>query len=124
MPTKTPQELLAGMLNKTLFVALREPKDLRCMNEHLSAHLEWAIRAERRGDLFASGPFVAEGLPPGGAGGMTIVRASTHEEAQAILTEDPFVKHGLVSITFRKWVVMEGGLTFTVRFSDQSARLL
>jgi uncharacterized protein len=124
MHTPSSQELLAGMLNKTLFVALREPKDLRRLNDYLAAHLDWAIQAEKRGELFASGPFFAEGLPPGAAGGMTIVRASTHEEAQSILASDPFVMHGLVSVAIRKWVVMEGGFTVTVHFSNQSAKLL
>lgn len=124
MHAPSAQELLAGMLNKTLFVALREPKDLRHLDAHLTAHLEWAMQAEKRGELFASGPFVAEGLPPGAAGGMTIVRASTHEEAHAILAQDPFVMHGLVNVTIRKWVVMECGFTVTVRFSDQSVKLL
>jgi uncharacterized protein YciI len=115
---------MAAMLNKTLFVALREPRDLRRAGELLQAHLEWAVQVERRGELFASGPFAAEGCPPGAAGGMSIVRAGSHAEAQAILDQDPFVREGVVAVTIRKWIVMEGGMTVTVRFSDQSARLL
>jgi len=124
METADPRHLLAAMLNKSMFVALREPRDLRQIQALLPAHLEWAIQAERRGELFASGPFAAEGCPPGAAGGMTIVRASSYAEAEAILAKDPFVREGVVNITLRKWVVMEGGFTVTVRFSDQSAHLL
>lgn len=124
MSATDPQQLLAGMLNKALYVALREPRDLRRIQELLPAHIEWAVQAERRGELFASGPFAAEGVQPGAAGGMTIVRAGSHTEAEALLAQDPFVKEGLVTVTIRKWVVMEGGFTVTVRFSDQSARLL
>jgi uncharacterized protein YciI len=119
-----PSQMLAAMLNKPLYVALREPRDLRRIQELLPSHLEWAVQAERRGELFASGPFAAEGVQPGAAGGMSIVRAGSHTEAEAILARDPFVCEGLVSVTIRKWVVMEGGFTVTVRFSDQSARLL
>lgn len=124
MSTADPRQLLSAMLNKPLYVALREPRDLRRIQEVLPAHLEWAIQAERRGELFASGPFAAEGCPPGAAGGMTIVRAGSHAEAEAILNQDPFVREGLVTITIRKWILMEGGFTVTMRFSDQSARLL
>lgn len=124
MDTTDPRQMLAAMLNKPLYVALREPRDLRRIQELLPAHLEWTIQAERRGELFASGPFAAEGLPPGAAGGMTIVRAGSHAEAEALLTKDPFVKEGLVTVTIRKWILMEGGFSVTVRFSDQSARLL
>ncbi len=124
MTSADPGQLLAAMLNKPLYVALGEPRDLRRIQEFLPAHLEWAIQAERRGELFASGPFAAEGCPPGAAGGMTIVRAGSHAEAEAILSQDPFVKEGLVTITIRKWILMEGGITVTMRFSDQSARLL
>lgn len=124
MSTADSRQLLAAMLNKPLYVALREPRDLRRIQEFLPAHLEWAIQAERRGELFASGPFAAEGCPPGSAGGMTIVRAGSHDEAEAVLSQDPFVKEGLVTVTIRKWILMEGGFTVTMRFSDQSARLL
>jgi uncharacterized protein YciI len=124
MKTAEPHQLLAAMLNKPMFVALREPRDLRKIQALLPAHLEWAIQAERRGELFASGPFAAEGCPPGAAGGMTIIRAGSYAEAEAILAKDPFVREGVVNVTLRKWVVMEGGFTVTVRFSDQSAQLL
>jgi len=124
MTSTDPRKLLEAMLNKPLYVALREPRDLRRIQELLPAHLEWAVQAERRGELFASGPFAAEGCPPGAAGGMTIVRAGSHAEAEAILAMDPFVKEGLVTITIRKWILMEGGFTVTMRFSDQSASIL
>jgi uncharacterized protein len=118
------QDLLRAMLNKPLYVALRQPGRSDRVPELLEAHLQWMVAAERRGELFASGPFVADGAPPGSLGGMSIVRAASVEEAHEILSQDPFVKEGVVTLDIRKWVVMEGGLTVTVRFSDQSGRLL
>ena len=50
MTKADPGQLLAAMLNKPLYVALREPRDLRRIQEFLPAHLEWAIQAERRGN--------------------------------------------------------------------------
>ena len=123
MSANDAQAQLAQMLNKPLYVALSEPKDLNRMHELLSAHLAWAVGSERRGEIFASGPFVAEGCPPGTQGGMTIVRAGSYEEAHRILSFDPFVKEGVVTFTLRKWILMEGGFSVTVRFSDQSSRL-
>jgi uncharacterized protein YciI len=118
------QDLLRAMLNKPLYVALRQPRDTARMGELLEPHLRWAIAAEQRGELFASGPFVAEGVAPGALGGMSILRAASLEEAQQILAQDPFVREGVVTVEIRKWLLMEGGMTVTLRFSDQSSRLL
>jgi len=116
--------LLGAMLNKPLYVALRTPLDAARMGELLEAHLRWAIAAERRGEIFASGPFVADGAASGSLGGMSILRAASEEEAQAIVANDPIVEQGVASIELRRWCLMEGGFTVTVRFSDQSSRLL
>jgi uncharacterized protein YciI len=124
MPTEPAQQLLRSMLNKSLYVALRTPADTSRLDELLEPHLRWTIAAERRGELFASGPFVADGVPPGKLGGMSIVRAGSEEEARSILAADPFVASGVFSIELRRWMLMEGGFTVTVRLSDQSSRLL
>ena len=124
MPTEAAQQLLRSMLNKPLYVALRTPRDTSRLDELLEPHLRWAIAAERRGELFASGPFVADGVPPGMLGGMSIVRAGSEEDARAILAADPFVAAGVFSVELRRWMLMEGGFTVTVRLSDQSSRLL
>lgn len=114
------QALMQGMLKKNLYVVLRTPVDLSRINELLPAHLEWAIQCERRGELFASGPFVAEGGAPGPAGGMSIFRAGSVEEVERILSGDPFIHQGVFAAEIKKWVLMEGGFTLSVRFSDQS----
>lgn len=114
------RSLLAKMLQKPLYVALRTPKDLSRFGEVLESHLQWAIAAEKRGELFASGPFIEEGGVPGAAGGMSIVRAASMEEAQQILSQDPFIREGIYVPSIRKWLLMEGGVTVTLRFSDQS----
>jgi uncharacterized protein YciI len=118
------QEMLRAMLNKPLYVAMRQTVNLELLNELLVEHLQWAVDAERRGELFASGPFSAEGSPPGAQGGMTILRAASHEEALDILSHDPFVRDGAITVEVRKWQLMEGSMTVTVRLSDQSCNLL
>ncbi len=123
MLSDNAQALLSAMLNKKLFVALREPVDLHRMGELLEEHLRWAVEAERSGHLFASGPFVAPGQPPGAAGGMSILRTESLEQAQALLAQDPFVREGAVQVTWREWRLMEGGFKLTLCFSDQSLQV-
>lgn len=123
MPSEGAQLLLRSMLNKPLYVAIRTTRDVALMDQLLEAHLQWAIAAERRGELLASGPFVAEGVPPGAAGGMSIVRAAGEDEARALLSGDPFVASGAVDVDIRRWLLMEGAFTVTVRLSNQSSRL-
>jgi uncharacterized protein YciI len=123
MTSAAAQQLLQSMLNKPLYVVLRTPQDSTRMGELLEAHLRWAIAAERRGELFASGPFVAPGGTPGALGGMSILRAASEDEARAILASDPFVAEGVYAIEVRRWLLMEGGFSVNVRFSDQSTRL-
>jgi len=117
-------ELLRAMLNKPLYVALRKPGELARMPELLEAHLHWMIAAERRGELFASGPFTDDESAPGSLGGLSIVRAASASHAKDILSCDPFVKEGVVTIDIKKWLLMEGGFSVSVRLSDQTARLL
>jgi uncharacterized protein YciI len=114
------KSLMQQMLQKKLFVALRTPHDLSRFPELLEAHLQWAIAAEKRGELFASGPFIEQGGVPGAAGGMSILRAGSLAEAQRILADDPFIREQVYMPFIKQWMLMEGGLTVSVRFSDQS----
>ncbi|NWE77768.1 YciI family protein [Pseudomonas yamanorum] len=112
-------QLLKGMLNLPLYVALRHPADLSKFQDHLDAHLNWAIAYERNGNLFASGPFVKAGSAAGAEGGLSIVRATDIEHAQSILREDPFVSNGVYSVTIQKWNLMEGSVNIQLTLSNQ-----
>jgi hypothetical protein len=90
----------------------------------LEEHLRWAIAAEQRGEIFASGPFVEDRTATGALGGLSVLRAGSVEEARQILAGDPFIREGAFTVDVKKWMVMEGGLTLTVRFSDRSGRIL
>ncbi|MCB5364174.1 hypothetical protein H0484_10495 [Pusillimonas sp. CC-YST705] len=114
---------LAGMLNKSFYVSLRRPADLSRIDSLLQAHLDWAVQAERRGELFMSGPFMAEGAKPGTQGGMMILRADSEAAAWRIIEQDPFIKQGVFTAEVKRWVLMEGSMTVSVRFSDQSYQL-
>ena len=113
-------ELTGPMLKRELYVVLTTPT--RPMSELLPLlpdHLHYMIDLEKRGTLFASGPFLAgKDLLPGT--GMTILRAGSLEEAEAIAGEDPLNKSGMRTFVVRTWQLNEGCFTVTVNYSDGS----
>jgi uncharacterized protein YciI len=117
------QELLSGMLNLKLVVMLREPTGRSMRDQDLREHLDWMIENEKAGIIFASGPFVRNGVPPGADGGLTILRVSGLEHAQEIAETDPFVIRGIISYRLHEWLLMEGGITVKVSFSDRVASI-
>jgi uncharacterized protein YciI len=114
------RQLTARMLRKKLYVILSKggttPEQIAAV---LPQHLEYMIGLEKKGVLFASGPLTAAQDQAAGDG-LTILRASSVEEARAIAATDPFVVNKLRSFEVREWTVMEGSLGLTVNFSDQS----
>ena len=113
-------ELTGPMLKRELYVVLTTPT--RPMSELLPLlpdHLHYMIDLEKRGTLFASGPFLTgKDLLPGT--GMTILRAGSLEEAEAIAGEDPLNKSGMRTFEVRTWQLNEGCFTVTVNYSDGS----
>src|SRR5438132_13176312 len=85
----------------------------------LPDHLNYMIDLEKRGILFASGPFLAgKDLLPGT--GMPISRAGSLEEAEAIAGEDPLNKSGMRTSEDRTWQLNEGSFTVTVNYARRS----
>jgi len=114
-------DLTSTMLNLPLYVMLRTTVQPALLSEELVlAHLRWMIEQEGQGRVFASGPFVVPDLPRGAAGGMTILRAADEQQAVQIGQEDPFVKAGAVAFQMHKWMLMEGAIQLTLRYSSQS----
>ncbi|QQX89217.1 hypothetical protein JJQ59_37325 (plasmid) [Cupriavidus necator] len=110
--------LIAGMLNQKLYVMLRRTVRAELLTDELVAlHLKWMITQERKGVIFASGPFIVPGRPRGAGGGMTVLRATDEQEATAIGDTDPFVAAGAVEYELLTWMLMEGGLRLTVSYS-------
>jgi uncharacterized protein len=111
-------ELLKGMLRLKLFVIFSHGKGLD-VTPYLADHLQYMIELEREGKLFASGPLG----DPSTADGLTIIRAADEEEVRRIALRDPFVIHGIRTFKIVPWTVMEGSLTVTVNFSNQTATI-
>lgn len=120
MSTTKPEDLYASMLRQSLYVITTTPARGEGMQDVLPAHLEYQIKLERDGILFGAGPLFEEGeaIP---YGGMIILRAKDEAEARAHADADPFHAAGLRSYKVNRWMLNEGAMTFTVRYSDQSA---
>jgi uncharacterized protein YciI len=79
------------VIRKRLFAALN--KGVASQDQMLTfiaEHLEYMNRLEKEGKLFASGPFIKEGILVGD--GLTIIQTSTHQEAMALMQDEPLIK--------------------------------
>jgi uncharacterized protein YciI len=117
------ETLTSKMLKKQLFVVLWKSlghPDL--VKRDLPKHLDYMIGLEKRGVIFASGPFTpGQGASLGD--GLTIFRASSIDEAKVFANSDPFVLSGARGYDIREWTVMEGRVTVELDFSDTSYRI-
>lgn len=101
---------------------IRHPLKSELAKNHFADHLKWMIEHEKKGIIFGSGPFVdsaaTQGKPGSPAGGMTILRANSIEDAVQIVQTDPYVIHNIVTFEMKEWLVMEGGFNLRVSFSQ------
>ena len=106
-------ELLAPMLRKTLFVALnRVVAPASEIAPFVADHLVYMNKLEADGLLWASGPFIEEGVLVGD--GLTILSTSTIEQAENLMKQEPLIKRGLRKFELRKWELREGRMTVTL----------
>ena len=116
-------DLMRKMLRKKLYVLLSKPLvPPDKLKPFLLAHLEYMVGLEKRGLVFASGP-LADGEGPPTGQGLTVLRASSAEEARALAEGDPFFVNGLRTFELKEWTVMEGTLSLRVNFSDQTVEV-
>lgn len=84
----------------------------------LPDHLEYQIRLEKEGVIFAAGPtFNADGTE---GPGLIIIRAASFAAATAIAEGDPWVKAGVHAYTITRWVINEGAYSVKINYSDQT----
>lgn len=111
-------------LGKEVYVAVTRPvRSEQITDDKLQEHLASQISLEKRGIMFAAGPLFGPDSDRPEAG-MFVIRASSFEEARAILDEDPLHKAGLRQYTLHKWRINEGSYTVTVNYSDQSVAIV
>lgn len=113
---KTVEQLLAPMFTKTLFVAInRVAAPASAIEPFVAEHLAYMNSLEAEGRLWASGPFIEEGVLVGD--GLTILSTGTIEEARLAMEEEPLIKRGLRSFELRKWELREGRIDISLRAS-------
>ena len=113
---KAVVELLAPMLKKTFFVAIsRVAAPANAIEPFVAEHLAYMNALETAGRLWASGPFIEEGVLVGD--GLTILSARTIEEARQAMEEEPLIKRGLRTFELRKWELREGRMDISLRAS-------
>jgi uncharacterized protein YciI len=111
--------LLSRSVKITLFVMLRRTLDQSLLRANLGRHLRWMVDAEKRGQVFLSGPIAKrEGGTP--LEGLTIIRAANLAEAEALAETDPFVQLGAVGYEMREWTANEGAISVTMTLSDST----
>lgn len=80
-------------------------------------HHEYLIDLERRGILFAAGPFADRGEKPSGSG-MLIIRAADQVEATRIGGHEPYTREKIRLMEIIPWQRNEGTLKVEIRFAD------
>ncbi|MFL2669314.1 MAG: YciI family protein, partial [Alphaproteobacteria bacterium] len=87
---KQVNELHDKMLHKRLYVIFSEPTEKTGDRRKVfPKHIAYQLEIERKGILFAAGPFVnSKGKPQGP--GMIVIRAKSMAEAKRVAEADPF----------------------------------
>jgi hypothetical protein len=117
------EELLALMLKKTLFVAIsRVAAPASAIEPFVAEYLAYMNALEVDGLLWASGPFIEEGVLVGD--GLTILSTNTIEGARRVMEEEPLIKRGLRSFELRKWELREGRIDISLRVSKSPFTLM
>jgi uncharacterized protein len=113
------EHLLSRMANVQLFIILMRPTELHVVNsdegkELLREHLQWQFDLEERGLLLGAGPLDFQYKRPTGdeklvdAIGISIIAATSREEAERIAATEPFRMHGWRETQVVSWHLNEG----------------
>jgi uncharacterized protein YciI len=101
-----------ALLGRDYWLVLSAPLDTTTgadIERHVDEHIAWLLKLEADGVLFLSGPLVS-GRGTGPGSGVTVLRAGTAAEAEAVAAADPFVIAGLRTFQVFGWRVNEGSI--------------
>jgi uncharacterized protein YciI len=93
----------------------------RAIAPFVADYLVYMNKLEAEGHLWASGPFIEEGVLAGD--GLTILSTPTIEEAERVMKGEPLIKRGLRKCELRKWELREGRMTITLNASTSKYSL-
>lgn len=109
------QQLIKPNLRKRLYVAFSYPVvPVEEIVPHIPEHLRYMMEFEDQ--VFLSGPFIAEGQLVGE--GMTVLHASSAEEAARFMENEPFIKRGLRRFELKLWELRAGTVSIRTKLSD------
>ena len=111
---KTPQ-----MLQKQLYLVHTKPTNgMGPVMDNIGPHLEFQVKIEQEGIMFAAGPLWADDEETWEGEGIVVIRADNLAHAKEIAASDPMHASGARDFTVRPWLVNEGGFNLRVTFSD------
>ena len=109
-----------GMLQLQLYAVFTRPvRGLKPVMEVLERHLAYQISLEKRGVLFAAGPFWTDDEKEWRGEGMVVIRAENLAAARAVADEDPMHASGVRTYEVRPWLINEGTLTLRLEHSTR-----
>jgi uncharacterized protein YciI len=109
------QQLIKPSLRKRLYVAFSYPvAPVEEIVPHIPEHLRYMMEFEDQ--VFLSGPFITEGQLVGE--GMTVLHASSAEEAARFMENEPFIKRGLRRFELKVWELREGTVSIHTKLSE------
>jgi uncharacterized protein YciI len=109
------QQLIKPNLRKRLYVAFSYPvAPVEEIVPHIPEHLRYMMEFEDQ--VFLSGPFIMEGQLVGE--GMTVLHASSAEEAARFMENEPFIKRGLRRFELKVWELREGTVSIRTKLSE------
>jgi uncharacterized protein YciI len=117
-PLAEVERLKALMIKRSFFAMFRTVVAPERLKTVMLDHYRWIIGLEKQGMVFASGPLFRKDGQQGV--GMTVFRAASIDEAEALAAGDPFVTSGAAEFEIQRWQINEGRLTVAIDFSDQT----
>ena len=108
-----------GPVSLNLFAAFYRAEHPERLQASFAEHLRWATEQEAAGRIFLTGPLMP--LEKGdGLSGLTLFRAGSLDEADALARTDPFITDGVNSVEMQPWRVAGGSFNFAMRLSNSS----
>jgi len=93
---------------------VKPPEELKKV---LPSHLAYQKTLEDAGTLVMAGPLSDESGDNMFGEGMIIYRASSLEEARKLTEADPMHAQGIREFEIRRWLVNEGGINVSLKFT-------
>jgi uncharacterized protein len=123
-PETVKQSAELGLMAKKLYLVLSTPVNgFAPVAAALEEHIQWQVKLEREGVMFAAGPLANDDETEWEGDGMFVYRAESRQAAIEIAENDPMHKSGARSFVVRPWLLNEGSYTVEVLYSAKSAEL-